>query len=71
MVNPIAGPAVLQAMSGFGASMADSELMSGNGMQKMMASFPIGRLLSFPGVPVTREQIVQLIVAANAGDAKG
>lgn len=44
------------------AAMADDE-----GMAKMMASFPIGRLVGFPGIPVTREQIEQLLQAANAG----
>ncbi|MFK4730424.1 glycoside hydrolase family 3 C-terminal domain-containing protein [Agromyces mediolanus] len=68
MSDPVAGPIVAQALGGlFGdnpgmAAMADDE-----GMEKMMASFPIGRLVGFPGVPVSHEQIEQLLQAANAG----
>lgn len=36
------------------------------GMLKMMASFPIGRLAAFPGAPVTSAQIDDLIAAGNA-----
>jgi beta-glucosidase len=32
----------------------------------MMASFPIGRVAGFPGVDITKEQIAQLIAAANS-----
>jgi beta-glucosidase len=32
----------------------------------MMASFPIGRLAVFPGMPAGREEIEQLLAAANA-----
>lgn len=35
------------------------------GMLKMMSSFPIGRLATFPNVPVTQEQIDELIEAGN------
>ena len=35
-------------------------------MFKMMESFPIGRLASFPGMPIGREQVEQLLAAANA-----
>ncbi|WP_395244699.1 glycoside hydrolase family 3 C-terminal domain-containing protein [Agromyces sp. MMS24-K17] len=66
LADPIAGPIVGQAMAGFGGGAVDAELATDEGMQKMMASFPIGRLVSFPGVPVTREQIEQLLAAANA-----
>ncbi|WP_350348104.1 glycoside hydrolase family 3 C-terminal domain-containing protein [Agromyces sp. G08B096] len=67
MADPVAGPIVQQAMSGFGASAVDGDTVTDEAMAKMMASFPIGRLVSFPGVPVTIEQIEQLIQAANAG----
>jgi beta-glucosidase len=32
----------------------------------MMASFPIGRVASFPGSPFGRDQVEQLLAAANA-----
>jgi beta-glucosidase len=43
--------------------------MPGEAMQKMMGSFPIGRLAGFPGLPVTFEQIEQLVAMANGPDA--
>lgn len=70
--HPIAGPIVQQAlgglMGGLGGDAAGASMMPNDeAMQKMMASFPIGRLAGFPGLPVTFEQIEQLVAAANAG----
>ena len=70
--HPIAGPIVQQAlgglMGGLGGDVAAASMMPNDeAMQKMMASFPIGRLAGFPGLPVDFEQIEQLIAAANAG----
>ncbi|GGR26890.1 glycoside hydrolase family 3 C-terminal domain-containing protein [Agromyces mediolanus] len=68
MGNPVAGPIVAQALGGlFGGDPAMAAMADDEGMAKMMASFPIGRLVGFPGIPVTREQIEQLLQAANAG----
>ena len=69
--NPIAGPIVMQAMGSFTSGLADTDIFTDDGMEKMMASFPIGRLAGFPGVPVTYEQIEQLIAAANSQPAQG
>ncbi|MFK0242609.1 glycoside hydrolase family 3 C-terminal domain-containing protein [Microbacterium sp. NPDC090281] len=72
IAHPIAGPVVQQAlgglMGGLGGDAAAATMMPNDeAMQKMMASFPIGRLAGFPGLPVNFEQIEQLIAAANAG----
>lgn len=72
MTHPIAGPIVQQALGGLmgglgGDAAAASMMPNDEAMQKMMASFPIGRLAGFPGLPVDFEQIEQLIAAANAG----
>ena len=72
MTHPIAGPIVQQAlgglMGGLGGDAAAAWIMPNDeAMQKMMASFPIGRLAGFPGLPVDFAQIEQLIAAANAG----
>lgn len=68
MGDPVAGPIVAQALGGlFGGDPAMAAMADDEGMEKMMASFPIGRLVGFPGIPVTREQIEQLLQAANAG----
>jgi beta-glucosidase len=48
-------------------SSAASMMPNDEAMQKMMASFPIGRLVGFPGIDATYEQIAQLLAAANAG----
>ncbi|CAH0211414.1 Thermostable beta-glucosidase B [Microbacterium oxydans] len=73
LAHPVAGPIVMGALGGFmeelsGAdSSAASMIPNDEAMQKMMASFPIGRLVGFPGVDVTYDQVEQLIAAANAG----
>lgn len=73
VAHPVAGPIVMQALGGLmdGLTGADSSAASmmpnDEAMQKMMASFPIGRLIGFPGVDVTHEQIEQLLASANAG----
>lgn len=68
LAHPVAGPIVQQAFAGgdgAGGSTAGA-LMADPAMFKMMASFPIGRLASFPGMPVGREQVEQLLATANA-----
>ncbi|GAA1235661.1 beta-glucosidase [Microbacterium phyllosphaerae] len=71
--HPVAGPIVMAALGGVmdGLTGADSSAASmmpnDEAMEKMMASFPIGRLIGFPGVDVTYEQIEQLLAGANAG----
>ncbi|UOE43637.1 glycoside hydrolase family 3 C-terminal domain-containing protein [Agromyces larvae] len=65
MADPVAGPIVAQAMAGLASGLGDTDVFGDEGMAKMMASFPVGRLVSFPGVPVTFEQLEQLIAAAN------
>ncbi|MFF3025916.1 glycoside hydrolase family 3 C-terminal domain-containing protein [Microbacterium sp. NPDC057944] len=73
VAHPVAGPIVMGALGGFmgeltGAdSSAASMMPNDEAMQKMMASFPIGRLVGFPGIDVTYEQVEQLLAAANAG----
>ncbi len=62
--HPIAGPLVRQALSS-GDGGSTGALLADPSMLTMMASFPIGRLTSFPGVPVSREQVEQLVAAAN------
>ena len=71
--HPITGPFVQQLMAGAlaglsGADTAAASMMpDDDAVQKMMASFPIGRIAGFPGMPVTYEQIEGLIDMANAG----
>ena len=64
MAHPVASQIIMQAMSANDSVTAG--LMADPGMFKMMESFPIGRLASFPGMPVGREQVEQLLAAANA-----
>jgi beta-glucosidase len=71
MSDPVSGPVVGQAIAGLlgglGADAAGASMMADpEGMQKMLASFPVGRLAGFPGIPVTPEQIQGLIAMANA-----
>ncbi|MCI1675603.1 MAG: glycoside hydrolase family 3 C-terminal domain-containing protein [Ancrocorticia sp.] len=69
--HPIAGPLVREQVSQFlagshmdsaGASMMANE----EAARKMIGDFPIGRIVSFPGMPVTIERVDELIAYANA-----
>jgi hypothetical protein len=67
--HPIAGPIVQQAFAGFqemlgGDAAAASMMPNDDAMQKMMASFPIGRLAGFEGCRHAR-QIEQLLAVSN------
>jgi beta-glucosidase len=64
MANPVASQFIMQAMATDDSLTAG--LMADPGMFKMMESFPIGRLASFPGMPIGREHVEQLLAAANA-----
>ena len=65
MAHPVASQFIMQAMASQGDGFT-SALMDDPGMFKMMESFPIGRLAGFPGMGIDREQIEQLLAAANA-----
>jgi len=71
LADPVAGPVVRQAMAGMmgglGGDAAGASMMSDDeGMQKMMASFPVGRIAGFGLGGVTQERIEGLIAMANA-----
>ena len=73
MGDPIAGPVVQQVMAGVfgggneGMDAAGASMMANDeGLAKMLGSLPIGRLASFPGAPVTLDDVQQLIDRANA-----
>jgi beta-glucosidase len=64
LAHPVAGPIVQQAFASGGGGAAGA-IMADPAKFKMMASFPVGRLATFPGMP-GREQVEQLLSAANA-----
>ncbi|WP_125610277.1 glycoside hydrolase family 3 C-terminal domain-containing protein [Specibacter cremeus] len=57
LADPVAGPIVREALA---SSTIDDATLA------MMASFPLGRLAGFPGIPVTAGRLEALIAAANA-----
>lgn len=62
--DPVIGPDVRAAFAAFsGASdAAGASMMSDDAsLQKILASFPIGRFSGFPGVPVHRDKIEELL----------
>ena len=69
LAHPIAGPMVMAGIGEmFGGAAVPTEGAEGSdNLMKMMMSFPLGRLGSFPGSPVTHDQLRQLLQAANAG----
>ena len=64
--HPVGGPILQGALAqsaeaaGMGAMLADPSL------RRMAESIPLVRAAAFPGSPVTREQLDQLVAAANA-----
>ena len=63
--HPVGGPILMAALAqsagaeGMGAMLADP------GLRRMAESIPLIRAASFPGSPVTREQLDQLVAATN------
>ncbi|MGI9824605.1 glycoside hydrolase family 3 C-terminal domain-containing protein [Agromyces sp. Marseille-Q5079] len=72
IAHPVAGPIIMQALTagnqGDGPDVGGA-LLADPSMFKMMASFPIGRLASFPGMPIGAEQVEQLIAVSNGQGA--
>ncbi|MGO4300178.1 glycoside hydrolase family 3 C-terminal domain-containing protein [Leifsonia sp. RAF41] len=68
MAHPVAGPMVQAALAGMAQMMegASAIMPEGVSMDKMMGSFPIGRIGMMAGGQVTPEMIDGLIAAANA-----
>ena len=65
LAHPVASQLIQQALAASGDGVTGA-LMADPSLFKMMASFPIGRLASFPGMAFGREQVEQLLAAANA-----
>ncbi|NUU05383.1 glycoside hydrolase family 3 C-terminal domain-containing protein [Leifsonia sp. C5G2] len=68
LAHPVAGRLVQQALAGMSEMMegAASIMPEGVSMERMMASFPIGRIGMMAGGQVTDEMIDGLLAAANA-----
>ena len=64
--HPVAGPMIASTFAAIQAQLGEGDgVLSGEAMEKMMGSFPIGRLPSF-GWGLDRAGVDQLIAAANA-----
>lgn len=68
LAHPVAGPLVQQALAGMSEMLegASAIMPEGVSMERMMASFPIGRVGMMAGGQVTPEMIDGLLAAANA-----
>ncbi|MGW9437035.1 glycoside hydrolase family 3 C-terminal domain-containing protein [Streptomyces sp. NPDC055607] len=69
--HPLAGPIVrdvLAEVTGAMDAATTAMVPDDDALMKMIASFPVSRLVGFPGLPVTFEQIEQLVAYANAGE---
>jgi beta-glucosidase len=68
LAHPVAGPLVQGALAGMSQLLegASSIMPEGVSMERMMASFPIGRIGMMAGGQVTPEMIDGLLAAANA-----
>jgi beta-glucosidase len=70
LADPVAGPLVSEAFAALvdGDEQGAAEAL-GVDLLSLIGSSPIGRMASFSGGAVTREQIEQLLAAANAAAA--
>jgi len=68
LAHPVAGPMLQGALAGMADMMegAASIMPEGVSMERMMGSFPIGRIGMMAGEGVTPEMIDGLLAAANA-----
>lgn len=69
LVNPTTRPVVQEALAVMhgGIDAAGASMMANEkALEKMLASFPVGRVVSFPGMTLTYDQIAELIAAANS-----
>ena len=66
MANPVAAQLIGSALASMMPAAGANDSM-GVDFAKMMASIPIERVIGFAGGAVTREQLGQLLAAANAG----
>ena len=70
ITDPVAGPIVAEA---FGAQLpggaADTQEALGVDFLSLIGSAPVGRMLAFSGGAITREQLEQVLAAANEGSA--
>ncbi|MBW1640850.1 beta-glucosidase [Microbacterium resistens] len=69
LAHPVVGPIVQERLAALRESAGgamDADVMGDDTIEKMMQSFPIGRLAGFPGMGVDREQVAQLLALGNA-----
>jgi beta-glucosidase len=68
LADPVAGPLLMQGLAQLMGDGATAGLAADPEMFQMMASFPIGRFVSFAGPEFDPAQIDQLLAAANAAE---
>ncbi|MGV2982115.1 glycoside hydrolase family 3 C-terminal domain-containing protein [Microbacterium sp. AGC85] len=68
LADPIAAQLIQQVVVSMSPQMPGIEsVLQDEVMMKLMASFPVGRLPGYGGMPITTEMIDGLLAAANAG----
>jgi beta-glucosidase len=71
VTDPVAGPIVAEAFAThLPGGAAGTEEALGVDVLSLIGSAPVGRLVSFSGGAVTREQLEQLLAAANGGSTE-
>jgi beta-glucosidase len=68
LTHPVAGPLLRVALTSMRAAFGGGSLEQTEGMEKMLESMPIGRMVNFPGASITRELLAKLIAASLPGD---
>ena len=67
--HPVAGPLLRVALTAMQrAAFGGRSPEQTEGMEKMLESMPIGRMVNFPGTSITRELLAKLIAASRPSD---
>ncbi|WP_434315596.1 glycoside hydrolase family 3 C-terminal domain-containing protein [Leifsonia sp. P73] len=63
--HPVGGPILMAALAQSPEAQGMGAMLNDPGLRRMAESIPLVRAASFPGSPVTAEQLDQLVAAAN------
>ncbi|GAA4138928.1 glycoside hydrolase family 3 C-terminal domain-containing protein [Leifsonia shinshuensis] len=63
--HPVGGPVLMAALAQSAEAQGMGAMLADPGLRRMAESIPLVRAASFPGSPVTAEQLDQLVAAAN------
>ena len=64
LAHPVAGPLLRVALTAMRAAIGGASQGQADGIEKMIGSMPIGRMVNIPGTAITRELLAKVIAAS-------